>query len=132
MFQLRRILFPVDFSPRCRGAAVYVEALAGRFDAELILLHVVEAAYNSALEDLRGTRREDFEKFFDKSLKHLRVKTLVEHGEAAESILALAERVHADLIVLGARNASFWLTHIEHGLTPDLLAAARCPVMTVC
>jgi nucleotide-binding universal stress UspA family protein len=35
MFQLKRILFPVDFSPRCRGAAAYVESLAGRFDAEL-------------------------------------------------------------------------------------------------
>ena len=57
---------------------------------------------------------------------------VVEHGDAAESILELAERVHADLIVLGARNASFWLTHIEHGLTPDLLAEATCPVMTVC
>jgi hypothetical protein len=34
--------------------------------------------------------------------------------------------------VLGARNASFWLTHVEHGLTPDLLAEATCPVMTVC
>jgi nucleotide-binding universal stress UspA family protein len=56
MFQLRRILFPVDFSSRCRGAAAYVEALAGRFDAELILLHVAEAAYNSALEDMHGTR----------------------------------------------------------------------------
>ena len=49
MFQLRRILFPVDFSIRCRGAAAYVEALAGRFEAELILLHVVEATYNSTL-----------------------------------------------------------------------------------
>jgi nucleotide-binding universal stress UspA family protein len=57
---------------------------------------------------------------------------VVEHGNAAESILELANRVHADLIVLGARNASFWLTHVEHGLTPDLLAEAKCPVMTVC
>jgi nucleotide-binding universal stress UspA family protein len=59
-------------------------------------------------------------------------ETVVEHGDAGEAILELAERVHADLIVLGARNASFWLTHIEHGLTPDLLAEAKCPVMTVC
>jgi len=59
-------------------------------------------------------------------------QTVVEHGEASKAILELAGRVKADLIVLGARNASFWLTHVEHGLTPDLLAEATCPVMTVC
>jgi hypothetical protein len=34
MFQVSRILFPVDSSERCRGAAAYVEALVGRFDAD--------------------------------------------------------------------------------------------------
>jgi nucleotide-binding universal stress UspA family protein len=57
---------------------------------------------------------------------------VVEHGNAAKAILEVAARVQADLIVLGARKASFWLTHIERGLTPDLLAQATCPVMTVC
>ncbi len=52
MFQLKRILFPVDFSRRSRGAAAFVEALAGRFEAELILLHVIEpATYNRTLAD---------------------------------------------------------------------------------
>lgn len=55
--------FPRDFSERCRGAAAYVEALVGRFDAELILLHVIEATYNSTLEDLQETQREKFRKF---------------------------------------------------------------------
>src|ERR1035437_7372099 len=90
MFQIRRILFPVDFSSRCRGAAAYVEGLAGRFEAEVILLHVIEATYNSTLEDLHGTRMENFENFFDKSLSHLLVKTLVEHGEAAQKIIECA------------------------------------------
>jgi hypothetical protein len=34
--------------------------------------------------------------------------------------------------VLGARKSTFWLTRIERGLTPALLAEARCPVMTIC
>ena len=86
-FQLRRILFPVDFSDRCRGAASYVEALVGRFDAEMIVLHVVEATYNSALEDLLGAETRKIDKFFGTGLKHLRLKTLVEHGEPAQRII---------------------------------------------
>ncbi len=38
----------------------------------------------------------------------------------------------ADLIVLGARKSSFWLEYVETGVTPAILAAAKCPVLTIC
>src|SRR6516165_6733630 len=38
MPQIKRILFPVDFSDACRGAARYVEAFAAHFKAEIMLL----------------------------------------------------------------------------------------------
>ena len=57
---------------------------------------------------------------------------VVEHGAAPKAILDLAKRVDADLIVLGARKSTFWLTRVERGLTPALLAESTCPVMTVC
>jgi nucleotide-binding universal stress UspA family protein len=130
MFQLRRILFPVDFSIRCRGAAAYVETLAGRFDAELILLHVAEAAYNSALEDMHGTRPEDIEKFFDKSLKHLRVKTLVEHGEAAQKIVECATVQQADLIMIPTKGMGVYRRLILGSTSAKVLHDADCPVWT--
>jgi nucleotide-binding universal stress UspA family protein len=57
---------------------------------------------------------------------------VVEYGQSSEAILALAKRVNADLIVLGARKASFWVEYVRTGLTPALLATATCPVLTVC
>ena len=39
MLSLKKILFPVDFSDRCAGAANFVEALAGRFERQLSLHH---------------------------------------------------------------------------------------------
>src|SRR5664279_2224495 len=41
MPSLSRILVPVEFSPRCRGAVQYAEALACHFHSEVVLLHVV-------------------------------------------------------------------------------------------
>ena len=38
---LSRILVPVDFSPRCRGAVEYAEALSCHFHCEIVLLHVI-------------------------------------------------------------------------------------------
>src|ERR1039458_6226809 len=42
MAWVSRILAPVDFSLRCRGAIQYAETLSCHFHSELILLHVVE------------------------------------------------------------------------------------------
>ena len=130
MFQLKRILFPVDFSSRCRGAAAYVEALAGRFDAELILLHVVEAAYNSALEDMRGARKEDIEKFLGSGLRHLRVNMLVEHGEAARKIVECATVNHADLIMIPTKGMGIYRRLILGSTSAKVLHDADCPVWT--
>ncbi len=130
MFQLKRILFPVDFSERCRGAAAYVEALVGRFQAELILLHVIEATYNSTLEDLRETKLEEFDKFFGKELKHLRVKKLVDHGEAARKIIECATANHADLIMIPTKGMGIYRRLILGSTSAKVLHDADCPVWT--
>jgi nucleotide-binding universal stress UspA family protein len=130
MFQIKRILFPVDFSPRCRGAAAYAESLAGRFEAELILLHVVEADYNSALEDVRGSRTADLEKFLGPSLKHLRVRALVEHGEAAQKIVECATVQRADLIMIPTKGMGIYRRLILGSTSAKVLHDADCPVWT--
>lgn len=41
MPQIRRILFPIDFSEQTRATAPLVNAMASRFDAQVVLLNVV-------------------------------------------------------------------------------------------
>src|ERR1039457_5044861 len=130
MFQLRQILFPVDFSIRCRGAAAYVQALAGRFDAELILLNVVEATYNSTLADLHVARMEKFDSFFDKSLRHLRVRKLVAHGEAAQKIIECASANHADMVMIPTQGMGVYRRLILGVTSAKVLHDADCPVWT--
>jgi nucleotide-binding universal stress UspA family protein len=130
MFQLRRILFPVDFSERCRGAAHYVEALAGRFDAELVLLHVIEATYNSTLEDLHEPAMQRFDSFFGKGLLHLRVKRVVEHGEPAQRIIQCATAHHADLIMIPTQGMGIYRRLILGSTSAKVLHDADCPVWT--
>jgi nucleotide-binding universal stress UspA family protein len=49
--RIKKILFPVDFSDRSRGATNFVEELVGRFQAELTLLHVVQPyTYNDTMD----------------------------------------------------------------------------------
>ena len=129
----RRIIYATDFSPQAERAAKYAVALAQDLGADLYLVHVVSRAeeaahYASSALSAASLRRIIPESAYD----WCNPKCVVEHGEAAKVILSLASREKADLIVLGARKASFWLTYVRPGVTPALIAEAKCPVLTCC
>ena len=71
MLTFRKVLFPVDLSPRCVEIAPYVASIAHKFEAELVLLHAfvmyedlpydsilplnVSTAYEDAIREQRTT-----------------------------------------------------------------------------
>lgn len=129
------IVYAMDFTPEAAKAAAYALSFAQDSGAHLYFCHVlsndrstsaghsiVDGAFESALKQMVPESSYDW----------CSPEFVIQHGEAAEAILGLAERVKADLVVLGARKASFWFNHIECGVTSELLARATCPVMTVC
>jgi nucleotide-binding universal stress UspA family protein len=59
---------------------------------------------------------------------------MVEYGDAADRILAVATERGADLIVLGVRDAAKHLgaaTHLGRATAHKVVAHAQCPVLTV-
>jgi nucleotide-binding universal stress UspA family protein len=131
MFRLKRILFPVDFSRRARGAAVYVEALAGRFQADVILLHIIEPApYNRPLAEEPAIDRQTFLDFFGADLDYIHVETMVERGEAARKIVECAEARHADLIMMPTQGLGVYRRLIIGSSVAKVLHDADCPVWT--
>jgi nucleotide-binding universal stress UspA family protein len=131
----KNMIYATDFTPEAAKAAVYALSFAQDSGAHLYFCHVL------GLEPASSVGKAFLANAFQSALKRLipessydwcNPECVVEYGNAADAVLRLAERVQADLMVLGARKASFWLTYIECGLTPELLAHAACPVMTVC
>jgi nucleotide-binding universal stress UspA family protein len=131
----KSILFATDFSAQASKAAIFALSFAEDSGSHLYYCHVIAAYPGSQRE------RPMVDAMFEAALKKMipdvsyewcSPESVVEHGEAVKGILAVAERVHADLIVVGPRKASFLLSHLEHGVTHDLLAEASCPVLTVC
>jgi nucleotide-binding universal stress UspA family protein len=130
----RTIVYATDFSAEAAKAAVYALSFAEDSQARLYSCYVRPSepegpAVTELLDNefLRALKQMIPESSYD----WCSPECVIEHGDAATAILGVADRVHADLIVLGARRASFWLTHVERGLTSRLLAEASCPVMTV-
>jgi nucleotide-binding universal stress UspA family protein len=131
----RNIVFATDLSPQAMKALPYALSFAEDSGAHLHLCMVMaEQAISEYQRDLlkEGFRVAMMSMIPERAFDWCTPDCIVEHGDAAKSILAVAERVKADLIVLGARQASFWLSHIDRGLTPDIIASATCPVMTIC
>jgi nucleotide-binding universal stress UspA family protein len=130
----RSIVYATDFSAKAAKAAVFALSFAQDSGAHLYFCYVAGAGSGPEERKLMDSRfKADLKRMIpESSYEWCTPETVVEHGHASKAILELASQVGADLIVLGARKASFWLTHVEHGLTPDLLAEATCPVMTVC
>lgn len=129
-----RIICATDYSPESAKAATFALSLAEESEARLICCYVedvhddgtpsrtvADEQFRLALRRLMPTGYYDWcvpEYFF-------------EHSKSDESLLALAAQVRADLMVLGARKPSFWLSHIDRGLMRSLLAKATCPILTV-
>jgi nucleotide-binding universal stress UspA family protein len=135
VLSFKSILFATDFSAQASKAAIFALSFAEDSGSHLYYCHVIAAYPGSQRE------RPMVDAMFEAALKKMipdvsyewcSPESVVEHGEAVKGILAVAERVHADLIVVGPRKASFLLSHREHGVTHDLLAEASCPVLTVC
>ena len=132
----RSIVFATDFSREAAKAAAFALSLAQDSGAHLYLCHVVQSypGWQREAPVIDAMFTASLAKMIpDSSYDWCSPECALEHGEAAAGILGLAERVHADLIVLGARHETFLLKHhVDHGVTPDLLAEATCPVLTVC
>lgn len=143
MLALERILLPVDFSDRCLGAARYARLLASRYDAEILILHVVEPIrYEfSALEfggavltDLASSRmaqaRERLETFLAAELQDSRVRRLLAEGEAAQTIVETARKEQASLITMPTHGYGRFRRFILGSVTAKVLHDAHCPVWT--
>jgi nucleotide-binding universal stress UspA family protein len=131
----RSIVFATDLSAPSLKALPYALSFAEDSGAHLYLCMVVEeeGITPHQREHLTGAFRDGMQALIpERARDWCTPECIVEHGDAATSILAVAQRVDADLIVLGSRQASFWLSYIEHGLTPNIVANAVCPVLTVC
>jgi nucleotide-binding universal stress UspA family protein len=130
----RSIVYATDFSAEAAKAAVYALSFAQDSHARLYSCYVrsSESEIPAAIEPLDSEFLRALKRMIpENSYDWCSPESVIEHGEAATAILGVADRVRADLIVLGARRASFWLTRVERGLTSRLLAEASCPVMTI-
>jgi len=134
-FSFRTVVFATDFGSNTAIKAAVALSFAQDSVAKIYLSHILEQPVQDIFQIV------DLERKFEEKLRSLvpgsmydwcSLERVVETGAAAPDILALAKRVHADLIVLGAKHSGTWLTHLVAGTVDKVLLDAECPVLTVC
>ena len=125
---MRRVLCPVNYQASSRTALEHAAALATGAGAELTVAHIDEAPLGSTAQD---SLRRLCDWIPSPVRAHCTVKEVVKQGNAAEQIVAEAEKSHADLLVIGAQPR-YVLGSVPLGSTTELvIRSAPCPVLSV-
>lgn len=152
MKSFEKILIPTDFSECCNRALEYAFTMASKFDAELLVLHVIDGralqsissySYGEVAEDyLTKHSHEDMAQEIKKILadeikkgtdydNKLKVTTMVRYGVPWDQIIQVAEEEKVDFIVVGARGETAMSEALMGGVASKVARRAPCPVFLV-
>jgi nucleotide-binding universal stress UspA family protein len=133
--KMREILYATDLATDTPIAAPYAISLAQENQAHLVLLHVIQDPKAGDLVDspevMDCKERKLQQMVTEQAGLWCEPTYIVEKGPAAEKILDVSKRRHTDLIVLGARPAKGFATHLSLGTVQKVVSQATCPVLTV-
>lgn len=142
---LQKILVPTDFSNESLTALDHAALFAHTYDAEIVLLHVVETyEFNAVLDNLGTSYEEIVKKGIEEkiqqliterdNLKGVTISSRIESGKVHRKVLAVAEELSADLIVMGTHGAS-GIGHLEKMVLGSnayrIVNGSSIPVLTI-
>ncbi len=140
---IHRLLCPTDFSETSDHALQQAAALARWYGARLTVLHVrptvtphpdmpaggpMAGWLDTETEALRKKTTDACRPIIDAGMP---VDVAVLHGEPVPLILAMADSLPADLIVMGTHGTSGFQHLLLGSVTEKVLRKATCPVLTV-
>lgn len=140
MFQLKTVLFPVDFSDACKAASEEVAATAAHFGAKLLLFHVVhiqqvwygDAVGYSAVVDMSevmDSRRLALSEVL-RDRDDLEIRRVVACGDPAQAIVEYARKEAVDLVMMPSRGCGPFRRFLLGSVTAKVLHDVECPVWT--
>jgi nucleotide-binding universal stress UspA family protein len=125
---VKTIVCPVNFTEVAREALLYASKVAKAFDAELLIVHVVEEQDAVRAASDEATLRS----WIDRSLQNkCSYSEILLRGGAAERVLDFAEDQKADLLIIGAQQKAFRNETVIGTTTERLVRFATIPVLSL-
>jgi len=138
---LRTVLVPTDLTYASYAALSYARDLAVEMNATLHVLHVVESQWNRQLayvpppveriEELRWRAERSLERLVEQVDHAAAMVTIAQIGDPFEEIMAYADELHADLIVMATHGRQGLERLVLGSVAQKVLRHANCPVLTL-
>ena len=141
---IKKILIPIDFSNYSKKALQYSISFAKRFNAELVLVYVIEPMiYPADLSmgqmvipqadvDLSEKSKNDLTELAKNEIgENLKFTVLIKTGKPFMEIIETAKEVDSDIIIM-ATHGHTGVEHLLFGSTAEkVVRKAPCPVLTI-
>lgn len=137
MLRIQTILFPTDFSDEAAHALEVARSLARDHQAKIVLMHatmpVAAVEVYIAQPDIDELRAQSLKqlKAVAAGISDIPVETEVLMGEPGQMIIGLAEKLSADLIVMGTHGRGGVSRLLLGSVADYVLRHAPCPVLTI-
>ena len=148
MLNLKKILYPTDFSEYSLAALPYAISLTQQNDSKLYCLHVVEMPHEEYLtseymvplsiphvpeDKILRTARARLERFVTENISEIdkKVTARVLVGTPFVEIIRYARDQSIDLIVLGTHGRNALASMLLGSVAEKVVRKASCPVLTV-
>lgn len=137
MIHINTILFPTDFSGDADQALEVARSLARDHQAKIVLMHAAMPAPavevyipEDDIDSIRSQARRQLEATAAR-ITEVPVETDVLIGEPGHMIVALAEKISADLVVMGTHGRGGVSRLLLGSVADYVLRHASCPVLTI-
>ena len=141
---INKVLVPIDFSDYSKSALRYAVNFAKSFNAEIILIYVVEPviyppdfsmgqiAMPSINTEWDDRAKDELQKLAKSEIiGAVKVKTIIKTGKPFVEIIETAKEENVDLIIIATHGHS-GVEHILFGSTAEkVVRKAPCPVLTL-
>ncbi len=142
--EIKRILYPTDFSEGSAVAIPLLTDLVRKYGARLYILHVVydiaktsgwyvpHISMDELYKDMEGAAKKEVERCCVEELRgYGDVERLVMRGVPDEEINKFAKEKKIDLIVIGTHGRKGFDRVIFGSTASKVVRTAPCPVLTV-
>jgi len=126
---VQQVLCPINYTEIALKALEHAVAISKCFEAELVVLHVIESHSTDIKEKDEHGRLCAW--IPDEIRSRCSLKEIVRRGNAADQIIEVASSASCDMIVLGAQHKHFHDTTVLGTTTIRVARHAPCPVLTV-
>jgi nucleotide-binding universal stress UspA family protein len=143
MSAIRTILFATDFSEGAARACALAKTLTNLAQARLHVVHIVNEFHDKRtfrvsqdtmdrlMREIEEHAKDEIQKFCSTHLSDVQASTEIINGTPHEAIIQAAQRIDADLIIMGTHGRTGLEKMLVGSTAEKVVRSSPIPVLTV-